>query len=105
MRQNPNLRRLSNTQLWKLADSDPRNTELLAAIQYALQARTSLTGDGVSRHVSGLLAKAEAKVWRRSGAWKLAAAVAGFLVIGIGQAVSQMDWAAVWPRVQGLFAG
>jgi len=105
MRQSPNLRRLTNVQLCKLADSDPRNTELLVAIRKALQSRTSLAGEGATQHVSNLLAKAATKGWRRSSYWKLAAAAAGFLAIGMSQAASQTIWDTVWPRVQGLFTG
>lgn len=103
----PDLTRLTNKMLFELADKNPRDVELLERIHNELLTRTSLSAVAARPHVAGLIEQATGRpkpiARKRSTYWKYAAAIAGFLVIGISHAVGQSIWETVWPRVQTLF--
>ena len=115
------LNRMTNTELKHFAERNPNDKELLLAIRQTLLPRTNWRADVARRRVNlllGVLPSAPVPVpelaspsprgsphqparKHRPYLTRLAVAVGGLLVVGIGHGAGQSIWEAVWPRVIG----
>lgn len=108
------LNRMFNLDLMSLAEQNASDRELLEAIRRALAPRTNRNADVARRRVDLLLGIVPSipiavppplPKKRRSYLLKLAVAVGGLLIVGVGHGAGQSIWEAVWPKVEMAVVG
>jgi hypothetical protein len=108
------LNRMFNLDLMRLAEENASDKELLVAIRRALAPRTNRNADFARRKVDLLLGIAPTVSLpvppplprkHRPYLLKLAVAVAGLLIVGVGHGAGQSIWEAVWPSVEAAIIG
>lgn len=105
------LRGMTNKQLVQLAEQNPDNQDLLEAISRELGRRTSANAIAAKRKVdlqrgvaprTGPVPPHAVPKKRRPYLLKMAVAVGGLIVVGVGHGAGQTIWESVWPVIRNL---
>ena len=116
---NTQLNRLTNAQLFQLAQSNRSDTNRLLAIQDVLRPRKRYSAVRAQRFVGAQLEKLKPTTpitmpdlthpvqppKRSMGIWKYVLAALGIVVAGIGQAAGSQFWNTLWPIIRGISLG